>query len=108
MRTRLTKLAATVAAMAALAVGGSAIASAAQHGSAPTPPVASQTQDQSEPADGSQAAESQESTAPESDGDAAAQAAACQKAGIDPNASNVQYDDQSGVCSLDTGSGANN
>jgi hypothetical protein len=32
-----------------------------------------------------------------------AQTAACQKAGIDPNASNVQYDDQTGVCSLDTG-----
>ena len=48
-----------------------------------------------------------ESTAPESDGDAAAQAAACQKAGINPSADNVQYDDQTGTCSLDTGAGSN-
>jgi hypothetical protein len=44
--------------------------------------------------------------APESgaaDNDEAAQAAACQKAGIDPNGPNVQYDDQTGTCSTDGG-----
>ena len=39
----------------------------------------------------------------ESDADAAAQQAACTAAGVDPNASNIQYDDQTGACSLDTG-----
>lgn len=51
--------------------------------------------------------EQQESSAaPESGADAAAQAAACKTAGIDPNAGDVNFDDQTGVCSLDTG--ANN
>jgi hypothetical protein len=36
------------------------------------------------------------------DSDAAQQAAACQKAGIDPTADNVNYDGTTGVCSLDT------
>lgn len=53
-------------------------------------------------------ADSSEGTSGSSEGDSndAAQAAACTAAGIDPNASNVQYDDQTGTCSLD--SGANN
>jgi hypothetical protein len=39
----------------------------------------------------------------ESDADEAAQAAACQAAGLDTNASNIQYDDETGVCKLDSG-----
>jgi hypothetical protein len=40
--------------------------------------------------------------AAESAADTAAQDAACKKAGIDPNG-NVQFDDQTNTCSLDTG-----
>ena len=57
-----------------------------------------------DPSASEQQGENESSSA--SDNDAAAQAAACQKAGIDPNADNVQYDDQTGTCSLDAG--ANN
>jgi hypothetical protein len=47
-----------------------------------------------------------EAQSTESDGDSAVQAAACQKAGIDPRADNVEYDDQTGVCGLDTAGGS--
>lgn len=43
------------------------------------------------------------SSSTESDADQAAQDAACKKAGVDPAASNIQYDDATGVCSLDAG-----
>jgi len=49
MRARLTKLAAAVTAVAALAVGGSALAGAAQKGSPSTPPAASQSQQEVAP-----------------------------------------------------------
>lgn len=39
----------------------------------------------------------------EGDADQAAQDAACKAAGLDPDASNIQYDDQTGVCTLDGG-----
>jgi hypothetical protein len=45
-----------------------------------------------------------EAASSESDGDAAQQNAACKAAGIDPNGSNVNYDDATGKCSLDGGS----
>ena len=41
------------------------------------------------------------------DTDSAAQATACKAAGIDPNASNVNYDDTAGTCSLDAGNSNN-
>lgn len=41
------------------------------------------------------------SSSTESDADQAAQDAACEAAGVDPAASNIQYDDATGVCSLD-------
>jgi hypothetical protein len=40
-----------------------------------------------------------ETSSPENDADAAAQAAACKAAGVDPNGSNVNYDDATGTCS---------
>jgi hypothetical protein len=40
--------------------------------------------------------------AAESDADTAAQTAACKAAGIDPAANNVEYDDATGKCTLDT------
>ena len=69
--TNMKKVLAGIAALAALGLGGSAIAGAAGDGSPPA------------------------------DGDAAAQATACNQAGIDPNG-NVQYDDKTG-CTLDSG-----
>ena len=39
---------------------------------------------------------------PPADGDAAAQATACNEAGINPNG-NVQYDDKTGICKVDSG-----
>jgi hypothetical protein len=40
-----------------------------------------------------------ESSSPESAADTAAQDAACKTAGIDPNGSNVNFDDATGTCS---------
>ena len=39
----------------------------------------------------------------EPEGDQAAQDAACAKAKVPLNASNIQYDDETGVCTLDGG-----
>jgi hypothetical protein len=39
------------------------------------------------------------------DNDSSQQAAACSKAGVDPNGSNVQYDEQTGTCTPDGGGG---
>lgn len=44
-----------------------------------------------------------EGKATESPGDQARQVAACKAAGISPSATNIDYDDQTGVCRLDTG-----
>jgi len=63
-------------------------------------PTASRTRSE-DPSANEQAGENESSS--EAENDSAAQAAACQKAGIDPNGDNVQYDDQTGACSLDTG-----
>ena len=54
MRSRFTKLGVTIAALAALAVGGSAIATAAQRGGAPVPSVPATTApaDTTQPGDG--------------------------------------------------------
>jgi hypothetical protein len=107
------KAGAAVAMLSALAFGGSALASPdakahvarshVQRAALHTVRAHSAGED---PSNSEQQREG--GSAAESDSDAGAQAAACQKAGIDPNASNVQYDDQTGTCSLDTGSGANN
>ncbi|MEO5651270.1 MAG: hypothetical protein ABIN79_09475 [Marmoricola sp.] len=43
------------------------------------------------------------SSSTESASDQAAQDAACKAAGVDPTASNIQYDDATGDCSLDGG-----
>lgn len=72
MITNAKKVLAGIAALAALALGGSAVAGAASGGP------------------------------PESENDAAAQAAACNAVNIDPNG-NVQYDDETGKCTLDSG-----
>lgn len=47
--------------------------------------------------------EGKESEEPESPGDQARQDAACKAAGVSPSATNVDYDDETGVCRLDTG-----
>jgi hypothetical protein len=96
MRTRLLKLAAVFAVLAAIAIGASALAFA---GSKANPP-ASPTQSQPETPDTT----SETAGAPETGADTARQDTACKAAGIDPSAANVQYDDQTGACSLDTSS----
>ena len=35
--------------------------------------------------------------------DAAAQAAACEAAGVDPSAENIEFDDETGECELESG-----
>jgi hypothetical protein len=86
---------------------------AANGSSSPTPP-ANSTQAQEPAAESAQEpaneaaepanepAESEKGGAPESAADTAAQKAACDAAGI--TGDNVQYDDVTGSCSLDTGS----
>jgi hypothetical protein len=96
MRTRLIKLAAAFAVLAAIAVGASALAFA---GSKANPP-ASPTQSQPETPDTT----TETAGTPESGADAARQDTACKAAGIDPSAANLQYDDQTGACRLDTSS----
>lgn len=46
------------------------------------------------------------STTEEGSDDQAAQDAACESAGVDLTASNIQYDDETGECSLDGGQDA--
>lgn len=76
MITKAKQVLAGIAALAALSLGGVAVAGAADGG------------------------------APESENDAGAQAKACANAKpfpIDPNASNINYDDETGECTLDSG-----
>ena len=58
------------------------------------------TKSSTSPSDGESATET--GGAAESAADTSAQDAACKAAGIDPNG-NVQFDDQTNTCSLDTG-----
>jgi hypothetical protein len=117
MRKRLLTLSASVAVLAALALGGATLASAnssskpskakpaaaapKQHKSAATDGDNIQQGDQTSPDTGAAAPESSaatsEATGPDSD--AASQSAACSAAGI--TSDNVQYDGQTG-CTLDT------
>lgn len=86
MHARMTKLAAAVAAFAALAIGGSVYASAAHKASPPAAPAVSQTQQgsSSETADVQQG----DQTAPDN-------AATAENAAVDTD--NVQQGDQSGT-----------
>lgn len=68
----------------------------ARHVAAPGRPLAAKE-------DPPRTSESEPAGEPESAADTAAQAAACQNAGLDPNAGNIQFDDQSGTCSIDNG-----
>jgi hypothetical protein len=70
MRTRLTKLAAALVTLAALAVGGSTLASAGSQANPPTPPAASLSQqDAATPVDGDNVQQGDQS-APDSPGQA--------------------------------------
>jgi hypothetical protein len=104
MRTKMIRLGATLVAFAALAVGGSSIASA----NAPHKPGPAAHQTKTAKAKATRAISSAKSTkeAPEpadagNDTDGAAQAAACAKAGV--TGDNVSYDDATGTCTADTG-----
>ena len=116
MRSRFTKFLTAFALVAALAVGGAAIASATH-----TAPQKQQAKvvkaapasEPAEAADSESAAETPDSTTeaasteaastPESAADTAAQDAACKATGISPTADNVNFDDASGTCTLDSG-----
>lgn len=89
------KVLAGFAALAALALGGSAIAGATGDGSGSGSDAATE-----------QVAE-EENEGREGANDAAAQAAACEAAGVDPSAENVEFDDETGTCALDSGEGNN-
>jgi hypothetical protein len=126
MRHRLTKFLTAFALVAALTVGGAAIASAThtapqKHqakvvtkshtakrsftGLAPAsePAEAADSESAAETPDSTEAASTEAASTPESAADTAAQDAACKAAGISPTADNVNYDDASGTCSLDNG-----
>ena len=129
MRNRLTKFFTALAMVAALAVGGAAIASATQTSpqkhqtkvvkksaakpshavkrsltaSEPTDPASSESA--TETPDTPEAGAPEAASTPESAADTTAQDAACKAAGIPPTADNVNYDDASGTCTLDNGNG---
>jgi hypothetical protein len=120
MRSRLMKWMAPVALVAGLTVGGATFASANSSQAPQAKAHATQKAQASENQAGSenqgasenenQAGSETENQGSETEGsaDAAAQHAACLKVGIDDTVTpNVQYDDQTGACSLDTG-GADN
>jgi len=90
----LKKVLAGFAALAALALGGSAIAGATGDDSGSGSGAATEqvTEEESEGGEG--------------DNDAAAQAAACKEVGIDPSDENVEFDDEAGddgKCELESG-----
>ena len=89
MRTRLTKLGAVLAGLAALAVGGSTLASAAHKGSPPAQPPAAAQNEQVSPSD-----------AADSTADVADNAAEAQSGSADTD--NVQQGDQTGADQADS------
>jgi Tfp pilus assembly major pilin PilA len=125
MRHRITKFLTAFALIAALAVGGAAIASATHTAPqkqqakvvkkhavkrsltagtpASEPAEAADTESAAETPDGTEAASTEAASTPESAADTAAQDAACKAAGISPSADNVNFDDASGTCTLDSG-----
>jgi len=124
MTSKLKRMIAALAALAALALGGSAISGATNGGSSSKPQAATEeshssqaadrdnVQDENGKDDATEKAEKKGEKAekkgekgdkPESEDDAAAQAAACANAGIDPAAGNIDYDDETGTCKLDSG-----
>lgn len=86
---------------------GTASVAVATDGSEASPPSQTSTQDESaNKAKGQEAPEGQEAetnAGPRDKDSQATQDAACAKAGVDPQASNINYDDQTGSCSLDSG-----
>jgi cytoskeletal protein RodZ len=126
MRNRITKFLTAFALVAALAVGGAAIASATHtspqkqqakvvkkaHAAkrsltaskpASEPAEAADSESAAETPDTPEAASTEAASTPESAADTAAQDAACKAAGISPTADNVNFDDASGTCTLDNG-----
>jgi hypothetical protein len=123
MRNRLTKFLTAFALVAALAVGGAAIASATHTSpqkqqakvvkkadaakrslkTSNEPAEAADSESAAETPDSTEAASTEAPSAPESAADTAAQDAACKAAGISPSADNVNFDDASGTCTLDNG-----
>ncbi len=129
MSSKLKRMIAALAALAALALGGSAIAGATNDGSSSRHQSATEEshpgqaadrdnvrdengkddaterseKGEKDDADEQGEKEDEQGDKPESEDDAAAQAAACAKAGIDLAADNIDYDDETGTCKLDSG-----
>ena len=93
-RNRTIALAGAALALSVFGGTGMAVANAADSSSHSPTTSQVQTTDRGEGAKGA-----------EGDGDQAAQDAACKAAGINSSASNINYDDGTGVCSLDSGNG---
>jgi hypothetical protein len=105
MRSWMTRVLVGTAALASVggAVAAVALASPPQHtrhhvkhGNRATDPAASETSSESA---------GEEATSEVGGTDSTQQAAACQRAGVDPNGSNVQYDEHAGACSTSGGGG---
>lgn len=104
MRKRLTKLALMLAGVALLAVAGAVIATAARSGPSTVGATATQTGagPKADAADPTEANEPAEAADPAEAASDAREAAACKAAGLDPNAENVEYDEHTGVCAIET------
>lgn len=88
----------TAVSLAFMGAGFSGVAAATGGGDSPS---SSQTSTQDD--DEKEGEEGREAEEPESPGDQARQDEACQAAGISPSATNIDYDDETGVCRLDSG-----
>ncbi|MDQ3157059.1 MAG: hypothetical protein M3Q98_10095 [Actinomycetota bacterium] len=84
----------TAVSLAFMGAGFTGVAVASGGGDSPS---TSQTSTQNEGQEGKEAKES------ESPGDQARQDAACEKAGVPLTATNIDYDDETGICKLDSG-----
>ena len=88
----------TAVSMAFMGAGFTGVAVASGGGDSPsTSQTSTQDDDENEGQEGKEAKE------PESPGDQARQDAACEKAGVPLTATNIDYDDETGICKLDSG-----
>lgn len=84
--------------LAFMGAGFTGVAVASGGGDSPsTSQTSTQDDDENEGQEGKEAKEH------ESPGDRARQNKACKAAGISPSATNIDYDDETGICKLDSG-----
>jgi len=86
--------------LAFMGAGFTGVAVASGGGGSPSPSHSqTSTQDDNE----NEGQEGKEAKELESPGDQARQVRACKAAGISPSATNIDYDDETGICKLDSG-----